>query len=239
MNANPPLPPLHDLVRAYAPTHEGRVARLLDYYERRPGTFTYSPSRQIASPAFSHSVAQSQIKAAVTSQGSPSGRAQNLEVADHIWAAGGGRRVSCYPLRHGRFPVRRDLSIRVAADFLFVENRLPYVFWLQPRRSFALSEVGLGVIASIFRMTFLLDDLAHAGVELLDLSAPQSRSARLHVRYTLADLPTLSDVEVTAVLQGLVEAYDAICAMERDWKAEALARREKKPRPPMDAGLFG
>ncbi len=239
MNATPPLPPLHDLVRAYDPTHDGRVSRLLDYFERRPGTFTYNPSRQVAAPAFSHGVAQSQIRAAVTSHGSPSGRAQNLEVADHLWTAGDGRRVSCYPLRHGRLRIRRDLSIRVLADFLFIENGEPNVCWFQPRRTFSLSELGLGVIASVFRMTFLVDDLAHAGVELLDLSAPSLRSGRLHVRHTLAILPTLSEEDVTTILQELIAAYDAICTMGRDWKAGADARRQTKPRPPMEAGLFG
>ena len=49
----------------------------------------------------------------------------------------------------------------------------------------------------------------------------------------------LSDAEVTAVLQQLVQAYDEICAMERDWTAEAGARDARRKRPPVEAGLFG
>jgi len=220
MNANPPLPPLHDLVRAYEPTLDGTVRRLLDYYDQPPGGFNYNPSRRIARAAFSQAVTQARVRAAVSNQGVPAGRA-----------------INCYPLSHGRFAFRRDLSIRVPADFLFVERRTPHVFWFQPRRSFALSELGLGVIASVFRMTFLIDDLASAGIELLDLSAPNG--TRLHVQYTLETLPTLSDAEVTAVLQQLAQAYDAICVMQRDWVAEQRARRAKRPSPPMEPGLFG
>lgn len=237
MDKKPDLPPLHDFVRAYDPTLEGTVRRLLDYYDRTPGGFNYNPVRQVSRSAFSHSVVQSQIRTAMLLRGIPSGRKQNLEVADHVWAAGEGRSVACYPLSHGRFPVRRDLSIRVPADFLFVETKKPHVFWFQPRRSFALTQLGLGVIASVFRMTFLVDDLSEAGVELLDVSAPHG--VRLHVQYTLETLPMLSDAEVTAVLQQLVQAYDEICAMERDWAAEARARDARRKRAPMEAGLFG
>jgi hypothetical protein len=233
MDKNPPLPPLHDFVRAYEPSLDGTVRRLLDYYERIPGLFNYVPARQVSAAAFAHGVARSQIAAAVTSRGVPSGRKQNLEVAEHVWEAGQDRSVSCYPLSDGRFPIRRDLSIRVPADFLFVENRKPHVFWFQPRRSFALTQLGLGVIASVFRMTFLADDFANAGLELLDLSAPHG--VRLHVQYTLESLPLLTDVEVTAVLQQLVQAYDEVCALRRDWGARA----ERRSRPPMEPGLFG
>jgi hypothetical protein len=237
MNNKPPLPPLHDLVRAYAPSHEERVRRLLGYYDGRHGDFTYTPSRQVASAAFSHGVVQSQIWAAIMSGGIPSGRKQNLEVVDHLWEAGEGRSVNCYALSHQRFPIRRDLSIRVPADFLFVEDGVPHVFWFQPRRTFALTQLGLGVIASIFRMTFLVDDLARAGIEMLDLSAPDK--VRVHARYTLENLPTLSDAEVTAVVQQLVQAYDEICAMDRDWDAQANLRRASRSQPSAGPGLFG
>jgi hypothetical protein len=237
MNTNPKLPPLHDLVRAYDTTDDGTVRRLLAYYEQPPGQFTYMPARQVAPAAFSHGVARSQIQKAVASRGSPAGRGQNLEVADHLWDAGNGRSVSCYPLTHRHFPIRRDLSIRVPADFLVVEDRLPHVFWFQPRRTFALTQLGLGVIGTIFRMTFLVDDLANAGVELLDLSA--MGATRQHVRYRLPDLPTVSDAEVTAVLQRLVRAYDTICGMDRDWDADAKSRRERRLPPTIGPGLFG
>lgn len=229
----PLLPPLHDLLRAYDTTIDGTVRRLLDYYERRPGSFTYNPARRNAAPAFAHGVVQPQVRAAVTSYGSPAGRKQNLEVVDHIWDAGEGRTMSCYPIRHGLFPIRHDLAIRVPADFLFVEDRTPNIFWVQPRRGFALTELGLGALASIFRMTFLVDDLAGAGIELLDVSAPQG--VRLHVRHTLATLPSLSDADVTAVVQQLVQAYDEVCAMERDWEA----RRATRAAPTAEPGLFG
>lgn len=237
MNTIPKLPPLHDLVRAHDTTDEGTVIRLLNYYDQRPGTFTYNPIRQIAGAAFAHGVPRSQVQATVTTRGSPSGRRQNLEVADLLWEAGEGRSVNCYPLGQGLFPVRRDLSIRVPADFLFVEGGCPKVFWFQPRRTFAMTKLGLGVMGSVFRMTFLVDELAHADVEVFDFSAPHR--VRQTARYTLEDLPTLSDDEVTAVIQRLVRAYDTVCKMGRDWKAEAESRRAKRPPPPMAPGLFG
>jgi hypothetical protein len=83
----------------------------------------------------------------------------------------------------------------------------------------------------------LADDLSHAGVEVFDFSAPHR--VRLPVRYTLADLPSLSDAEVTAALQRLVRAYDTVCAIGRDWIGETESRRTKRPMPPMAPGLFG
>lgn len=237
MKDRPRLPSLPDLVRAHAPTEQETVQRLLDYFARPAASFSYQPSRTVAAPAFAHSVVRPQIQAAMMKSGSPSGRKQNREVADLLWDAGEGRSVSCYPMRDGQFMIRRDLSIRVPADFLFVEDRTPNVFWFQPRRTFALTQLGLGVIGSILRMTFLVDDLSSAGIEIVDLSAPNG--ARNTVSYRLKDLPIISDAEVNRVMQQVAAAYDTICAMDRDWAAEAKAKRHSRPPPPSQAGLFG
>lgn len=235
---SPPIPPLHDFVRAYAPTEDETVRRLLDHYERPPTPWSYAPARSVAQPAFAHDAPFSALIRGMLTSGSPAGRKQNAEAVDHIWQAGQGRSIRCQPLPPRQIALRRDVSVRVPVDFRFTEERKPHVFWVQPRRGFAFNRLGLRVLGSIFRMTYLVDELESAGVEILDLSAPTG-GRRVHTVYRLPDLPTISDDEVTAILQQVVSAYDAICAMGRNWDAEARARRGAKPPPPPAPGLFG
>jgi hypothetical protein len=173
-------------------------------------------------------------------KGSPAGRGQNVEVIDHLWQAGEGRQLGARHLEVRSYSIRRDLSIRVPVDLLVIERKTPSVFWLQPRRGFAFSTRGLGVVASILRDVYLTDELGGAGLEILDVSAPH-RGQRVHAEYRLSDLPIISDDEVAAVLQHLADAFDIVCRMGRDWDAEARTRSERRgpPPPPPPPGLFG
>lgn len=238
MQNAPKLPPLHDLVRAYALTLEETIQRLLDFYQRPPTTWGYGPVRRAARAAFAHDVPLSAISHAMLATGSPAGRKQNAEVANHIWLAGDGRSIRTQPLTTRSIALRRDVSIRVPVDFRFTEDKKPNLFWVQPRRGFAFTQRGLGVLGAIFRMTYLVDDLEGAGVEILDLSATP-RGPRAHVVYTLEDLPLITEDEVTSILQRVVAAYDAICEMDFDWDADSRARRARKLPPPPSPGLFG
>jgi hypothetical protein len=235
MSTSPKLPPLHDLIRSWDPTLEGTIRRQLDYHDRPHGRFTYGPTRSVAGLTITHALALSQIRDAVLTRGSPSGRKQNAEVVDLLWAAGDGRELSARPLTQKLFPIRRDLSIRVPADMLLIEDGKPIVLWFQPRKTIAtLSQLGLGVMGAIFRMTFLVDDLSDAGLEILDFSAPAG-NRRECVQYKLSDLPSVTDDQIVAVLDRLVQAHDIICGMDRDW----TSRQPKRPQAPLERGLFG
>jgi hypothetical protein len=139
-------------------------------------------------------------------------------------------------MNDGFVQIRKDVSVRVASDFYFVERGKASVFWLQPRRGFALTNLQMAMFGEMLRLALLQGDFAEAGVEILDLSAPD-RSGRAPRTLLRADLPQVGEDEVTAGIQRAVEAYDAIQRMEIDW--ETLRRRSPpKEKPGKQDDLF-
>lgn len=226
MKQIPSLPPSHDLVRLFRPTQDETTQALLDHLIRRPGGFSYQLARSLSPFAFAGDVPLSALKRACDVARIPSGRASNWEVVQLIREAGVGRVTQCYAMSDGRLHVRRDLSIRVAADFYFVESGKVHVFWLQPRRQYALNNSQLGMFGALLRLTLLTGDFADAEIELLDLSA-QQRSVRNSRTLRLSDLPSVSDDEVETAIQRVVQAYDDISAMGIDW--EKIRHRPATP----------
>lgn len=236
MNKPPRLPPIHDCVRAYGATLDETVFRLLNQLDRRAPDWGYVPFRAQAAWLFSHEVPLNGLLHGLTTKGSPSGRKPNADVARLLWQHGEGRVVRCSKLATRSISLRRDAEMRVPVDFRFSEAGVPGIFWTQARKGFAFTPQGLGVLGSIFRMLYLVDDFESAKLEILDLSAIHGE--RTPVVYGLENLPMMSDEEVTAILQRVADAYDVICAMDRDWSAGAGDRTGKKA-PPMGPGLFG
>ncbi|WP_244457580.1 hypothetical protein [Roseomonas fluvialis] len=181
----------------------------------------------------------SALKAACDAARMPgAGRASNWEVVQLVHAAGAGRIVQCHGMDDGRLRVRRDLDLRVAADFYFVEGGKVAVFWLQPRRSYALTDTQLGMFGALLRLALLRGDFAGADVEVLDLAGPDGEPRNPRT-LRLADLPTVDEGMVTDGIQRVVEAYDAIKKMDIDW--DALRRRGGKgdaPPPAPPPSLF-
>jgi hypothetical protein len=123
--------------------------------------------------------------------------------------------------------LRKDLSIRVAPPFAFVENGRPSVFWFQPRKGHALSFSEIALLASIMKATYLVDDYEGVGFEICDLSAPDGKRREPRI-YTLSDFDLLPEAEVAERLQRFARAFDEL-------KAEGIEQKRRKPKRP-DAG---
>lgn len=215
----PSLPTCHDLVRLVRPTQDATTQAVLEHLRRRPNPWGYQLARSLAPYAFAREVPLSALKRACDSAPMMQvGRDANWEVVQFIRDAGAGRNFQCHPMRDGRLQVRKDLSVRVAADFYIVEDRQVRIFWFQPRRAYSLDDKQLGMFGALLRTTLLRGDFADAGVELLDLSAPDNRHRnRVPRTLRLGDLPCVSDEEVTDAIQRVVRAYDAVCEMGINW----------------------
>ncbi|HWX48163.1 MAG TPA: hypothetical protein VNZ61_08925 [Roseomonas sp.] len=135
-------------------------------------------------------------------------------------------------MNHGYLPIRKDLSIRVAADFYFVEKGEVSIFWLQPRRAFALDNKQLGMFGALLRRTLLTGDFEAASLEILDLSAPD-RKQRVPRTLGLCDLPEVTEEEAAEAVQRVVQAYEAIQKMDINWD-ERRAPRKERPSPQAD-----
>lgn len=217
--ANPPLPPSHDLVRLIRETLDETTAALLEHFRRRPNKWGYQKARILAPYALCGDVPLAALKHACDSAKMlPAGRAANWEVVEAVHRVGSGRILQCHGMDHGTLRIRKDLALRVASDFYFVEGGVAKVFWLQPRRGFALTDKQLGMFGALIRAALLKGDFEEAGIEILDLSTPPRRP-RVVRRLCLDDLPAIGEEELVEGLQRVVDAYDAIMRMEIDWKA--------------------
>lgn len=153
---------------------------------------------------------------------SPNARC-NAEVVQIIWKDAQGAEYLCRPLKDRFFAIRRDLEIPVRPKFYFVKNGVVYIFWLQPWKTFDLSTVQLGVLASVIKLVFAVDDFEDAKLYLLDTSA-ENNGLRHPEVFGFHDLPLLSADELKSTLGRFATAYDAFVANRRP-KPERPRRR--------------
>jgi hypothetical protein len=222
----PPLPPCHDIVRFVRSTPEETEFVLLEHLKREPTRWSYQKARSLAPFAFTGDVPLSALKHACEQARMPSvGRAATWDVIQLIHGAGANRAVQCHGMDDGRLRVRQDLTLRVAADFYFVENGRAVVFWLQPRRLYAFTDLQLGMFGALLRRALLRGDFAGADVEILDLAGP-AHGPRNPRKLLLDDLPVVDEATVTEGIQRVVEAYDRISKLDIDWAV--LKRRHTR-----------
>lgn len=234
--AIPRLPALHDLVRLWRPTFQETMAATEAHLLQPPVPVDYRIARALALAGFSHGLPWSALLRACNAAEIEVERRMNAEVTRLVWDLGEGRRVRCYArddkrltIPDGRIRLRRDVVVRVLIDFLYVEDDQVRYFWAQFRKGFALSDIQLGVMASVFRRTFLVDDHRAADLEIFDMSASKGVGSRTPRVLRLSELPTIPDDTVIDVLQRVVDAYDAVRAKDIDW---ASVRAGKHPSPP-------
>jgi hypothetical protein len=225
------VPAVQDIVRIIRPSHDETVLALKKYLEGGGGSFNYQASADLARKTFQQEFSLPEVAAACQALRHPVARVQNAEVLGYVWRHGTNRSVRTYEVAPKVIGIRSDVSVRVAPTFAFVEDGVPSLFWLQPRKRFALSIRQLGLLGSLIRKTYLVDDFANVGLEFLDLSVG-SGNQRQCAAHRLEELPTLSDDEVAHCLDRFLCAYDAI--PESDAK-----KQDRPPRPsPPSAGLF-
>jgi hypothetical protein len=157
------------------------------------------------------------------------GQNSNSEVLQLLWDMAAHRTVQTYELAPKLLAIRKDLSIRVAPPFYFVEGTTAYVFWLQPRKNYALDLAALNLLSSIVKATFLVDDFRDVGFEVCDMSAPALGRDRNPTIYHLESFNIMAESETRAKLQLFALAYDRLVARgversKRTAKQQPLAR---------------
>ena len=247
----PKLPDLHDLVRLWESTFEKTVEGVEFHLTRAVPNISYRFARSNAKTAFSHAVSIEALRNGCQKARLENERKINLEVIEHLWHLGEGRAVQCYAiddhrlnLPPGMIRLRKDVVIRVRADFIYLENRNPKYFWTQPRRGFALNERQLGLMGSAIRHTLLRDDemfgpgYSPTDLEIFDLCVPPGLKVRVPTVRSLNSLPLVAKSDIEEVLQRVVDAFDHVMKKPIDW-ATIRARQPRKPTPGQDSFDLG
>ena len=234
MIKHPGLPALQDCIAIHRPTLEETVFQLVEFYTRFGAGWNYNPLRSMSGFALSHRLPLHVLKSGILQTGAPGGRRPNADVLEMLWEHGEGRSLECRKFASSGLVVRKDLTINIPVDLAIKEGGRRSLCWIQPRKGFALTEEQIGKVASLIKFRYLVDDYEDYGVEIVDCSAPP-RAERVITSYTLKDLELITSDEATEMVQHLVRAYDIVCAMGRDFKAEKDARRKRGGPPPTPA----
>jgi hypothetical protein len=224
------LPPFHDIARLTGRDPDETEAKLYDYYANPAAAFfNYRCARGLARFVYGRQTSLQQIVDGCMRERTEQGRSCNREVIELLWNITKGRSVQTFDLAPAYLPIRKDLSIRVALPFYFVENGRPCAFWLQPRRGYALSVGELALLASMVKHAVLVDDFRDVDFEVCDMSAPNPKSDRKPTLYHLDSFKILSREELGAKLQFVAIAYDRLVA-------RGVQRSQRTPKNPPSTG---
>jgi hypothetical protein len=155
-------------------------------------------------------------------------------VAKLVWQAGQGRALQCHPLGIHYFQIRHDLRLRIPVDFYLVENGVPVVFWLQPRKGFALDDFQRGLLASVVRQE-ISTEWDEFGFEMLDTSAMTPKEPRFVRTYRFDDAPPVTERDVATVMQQFADAFDVVSQMDLGLSRDI---RNQPSQAPGDGPLF-
>ena len=219
------LQSLPHIAKSIQPSAEGILRRLHELDRRKP-TWSYDLSWRLAVPLYSGRISQAAALKACRKIKDSVGAKSNAEVVSILWDDAQRASYLCHPLKDRLFPIRHDLVIPVRPRFYFVKDGSVHLFWLQPWKRFELTEEQLGILASVIKQTFVVDDFEDANLYLLDTSADEGDEKRSPEVFGFDDLPLLSDDALKAAFDRFAVAYDIFVA-ERQPKAE-------RPRPELD-----
>jgi hypothetical protein len=211
---NTRLPHLPHIAKVIRPTLEETIKALHKLDEGIP-PFSYRPVANMAPSLYSGKLS---LKAALETCERikhPQGAASNAEVAEVLWADAQKASYMCHPLKDRQFHIRHDLAIPVRPRFFFVKDGVVHIFWLQPWKLFELTEEQHGIIASVIKNTFVVDDFEAAQLYMLDTSAPDNKSARQPEVYGFDDLPLLSYSQLKSAFDRFSAAYDVFSTNRR------------------------
>lgn len=211
------LPSLPHVAKAIRHSVEDTVKQLHRLDAGNP-PFSYDLSWRLAFRLYSGVVSLDSALEACRRIKAPLGARCNAEVVRMLWQDAQRTSYFCHPLKDRLFPIRRDLLIPVRPRFYFVKDGAVHLFWLQPWKTFDLTEEQLGLLASVIKQTFAIDDFEGARLYLLDTSADEESGQRSAQVFGFDELPMLGDEALKLAFDRFAAAYDIFSA-------------ERKPKP--------
>lgn len=227
-----PTPPLPDCARAAGETVAEMGEWFIHFYNRKPVPWNYRLGTRAIRTAHKGLHNLPQLVAGCAAEKNLIGRSANSDAVRLAAPLCFGRETQVFDLSRRRFPFGRDRTAAYRIPFLFIENTVVKVYYLQPRKNAGLTLVEFGMLATIIKKYLLETEFygLQADVEFVDLSAPEEGAQRQVRRFNLSDLKLWSDKRLEDRLTLISEALDWAGASGRIEKRRRLIAQ---PEPEM------
>jgi hypothetical protein len=230
-----PTPPVPDLARAKGGTVPELVDWFVDYYNQGGAPFNYRRGTKSVRSAYKGLHKIHLLTAGCASEPTAIGRTANADIVRAAAPFAFGRDTQVFDLSPRKFAFGKDRFAGYRIPFLFVENGIVYVYYLQPRKNAGPDFDELGMVATIVK-TYLLDVEFYglkSDVEFVDAGTLPGEKIRFPRKYSLSDLKLWSDKRLSNRLTMISEALDIVSGSER-----VVRRPRAVSRPEPDMPLF-
>jgi hypothetical protein len=228
-------PPVPDLARAKGQTVSELVDWFVDFYNTRGAPFNYRTANRAVRAGYKGIHKLHLLTAACAAEKTAIGRTSNADVIRHAAPLAFGRVTQVFDLSARRFSFGRDRQAGYRIPFLFVEDGIIKVYYLQSRKNAGLDFDELSMVATLVKR-YLLDPEFYGqrcDVEFVDVGVPAGEKERVAKRYSLSDFPLWSERRLTQRLTLISEALAIV------GKSDKVTRRHQlRPRPEPDMPLF-
>lgn len=213
------------------PTVRETIEALKAYYSQRGIGFSYNIFRRIARAICSGQLTQQSITDACNKRCKPVGLPHNLEVSLAFWRQIKDVNLLCHDAPRTTVGITKDFVIRAPTDFFVTVDRRPRFVFLQPRRGYAPNPEQFGLLAAIYRATYLKDEYKDGDVWFFDFSAIPGTKKRSARQYFLTDLPVVDKEDANNKLTIFAESYRQLVG--EGWQPPKRPAKEK-PRAPAE-----
>jgi hypothetical protein len=226
-----PTPPIPDLARVRGDTVAEATQWLIDYFNRDGAPFNYRRSSRIVRASYKGLHQIHLLKAGCEDERTAVGKSSNRDVVSLAAPIAFNRNTQVFDLSPRRFHFGQDRSAAYRIPFLFVENSVIHVYYLQPRKSAGLDFDELCMVATIVKKYLLETEFfgQRCDVEFVDVSAPEG-GERVVRQFKLADMRLWSDRRLADRLTLLGEA---LTLASGSGKIEQRRRTYRRPEPDM------
>ncbi|MEF0939099.1 hypothetical protein [Rhizobium sp. BR 362] len=222
-----------EIVRVPVLSIESAIAHIIAELNGSAGGFNYIDATKRIKVAYKGLHNLNDLVRVAPSMAEKVGQKYNIDVVKLAAPEAFGRKTNVFDLHSRRFHYggERDASYR--APFLFTENGIVKLYYLQPRKTALFTIEQASCYASIIKK-FLLDTEFYGektDIEIVDVAERIEGQGRVTQTFTLANVEVWEDDKIAAHLKVVREALDHI-------EAENLVKRKRRPLKDSDLPLF-
>ena len=227
-----PVPPVPDLARAAGDSVAELVEWFIDFYNTDGAPFNYRRGTKAVKAAYRGLHKLPLLLAGCSAEKTAVGRLSNSDVVKHAAPFAFDRTTQVFDLPPQRFRFGQNRSAGYRIPFLFVEQQIVHIYYLQPRKNAGLSFDQFCMVATIVKR-YLLDREFYGqrcDIEFVDVGVPQGSKDRLPRKFNMQDLRLWSDQRLADRLTMINEALDLVASSGR---VEERSRRGRRSEPDM------